>query len=312
VPVAVDVPERVAHIARLTSPGRRWLADLPATLAVLEATWDVRIAAALGGGTASYVAAAVTASGTETVVKVMLPPEIEGHASSYDAEVTVLRHGGNGYVRLLASDVACRALLLERLGPPLRDLGWPIRRQLTAIATTLRSAWAPAPSGAALDTLESKGRWFVEFLDRTWHEAGQPCSRRTVEIAQAYAAERAASQDPSRAMLLHGDGHASNTLAAPEGGFRLVDPDGVVGEHEYDLAIAIREVLAPDLAPDARRVARELCRLVADTAGGDPDVVWQWAFVERASTGLLSARLGLVEPARLLLAVIDDWAVGPP
>jgi streptomycin 6-kinase len=312
--VEVSVPERVAHIARLTEGGRRWLDELPHVLAALQHEWSVRIGAALGGGTASYCAAAVTADGADAVVKVVLPPDIEGHASSYDAELAVLQHGGPSYVRLLAHDAGRRAFLLERLGAPLRDLGWPAARQLEAIAATLRSAWVPTPASPVdgIATLAVKGEWFIDFLDRAWAGAGRPCSRRAVDVAQRYAADRIAGFDAGTALLLHGDGHAVNTLAAPDGGFRLVDPDGVIGEREYDLAIGIREVLAPDLQPDPFRAARELCALVASVAGADAGIVWQWAFVERVSTGLLSAQLGLQAPAELLLSVADSWAASAP
>ena len=41
-------------------------------------------------------------------------------------------------------------------------------------------------------------------------------------------------------MLLHGDVHQWNALQAADG-FKLVDPDGLLAEPEYDLGIIMRE-----------------------------------------------------------------------
>jgi streptomycin 6-kinase len=49
---------------------------------------------------------------------------------------------------------------------------------------------------------------------------------------------------------------------------------------------------------------------VAAPHGLSPEAVWQWAFVERMSTGLLCAKLGHDDWARPLLAVADAWAEG--
>jgi streptomycin 6-kinase len=59
-----------------------------------------------------------------------------------------------------------------------------------------------------------------------------------------------AAHDDERAVLVHGDVHEWNALQAPGGGFKLVDPDGLVAEPEYDLGVLMREDRGP---PDARR-----------------------------------------------------------
>jgi aminoglycoside phosphotransferase (APT) family kinase protein len=50
-----------------------------------------------------------------------------------------------------------------------------------------------------------------------------------------------AAHDDERAVLVHGDVHEWNALQAPGGGLRLVDPDGLVAEPEYDLGVMMRE-----------------------------------------------------------------------
>jgi streptomycin 6-kinase len=276
----------------------------------LEQQWRISVGAALGGGTASYVASAKTETGSDAVVKVALPPGIEGHGS-FDAELTTLQVGGPGYVRLIAHDIGRRALLMEKLGRSLGASDLAVETRLDAIVSTLRRAWVPADHHP-LPTLETKGVWLADFIERTWNDTGQPCSQRAVEIAKEYATARAAEFNVDNAFVLHGDAHPFNTLADGDGGFRLIDPDGVIGEREYDLAIPLREVDARDLQPDSPRRARQLCDLVAAKVAADAETVWQWAFVERVSTGVLCARLGHHEWATRLLTVADEWAASVP
>jgi streptomycin 6-kinase len=80
---------------------------------------------------------------------------------------------------------------------------------------------------------------------------------RAVDHALACAARRVAAHDDERAVLVHGDVHQWNALQVP-GGFKLVDPDGLLAEAEYDLAGVDRPAVRLDrpaaIRPrDARR-----------------------------------------------------------
>ena len=85
-----------------------------------------------------------------------------------------------------------------------------------------------------------------------------------------------------RAVLVHGDVHQWNASQA-EGGFKLVDPDGLLAEAEYDLGILMREDPLelldgdPDNVPDGSLPRTRL----------DATAIWEWGVVERVSTGLL-------------------------
>jgi streptomycin 6-kinase len=274
----------------------------------LEEQWRVRIGQPLPGGTASYVATATTGDGTPVVVKVYLTAGIEGQGS-FANELTALLSGGPGYVRVLAHDDTVPALLMERLGSPLGASSLPTRQQLAIVASTLKGAWVPAAPVPQLPTLAEKGAWLAEFIERTWTQYHRPCPRAVVDAAIELARVRAAAFDTATAELLHGDGHPMNLLSAADGSYRLIDPDGVIGEREYDLAIPIRELGLQHLQPSPARICRDLCRLMADHTNTNSDAIWQWAYVERVSTGLLCARLGhdnwatqLLEPAELLIS----------
>ena len=140
-------------------------------------------------------------------------------------------------VRLLRADQDRGALLLERLGRPLHELGLPLARRHEILCATAERVWRPAPA-SGLPTGADKGRWLIGYIETTWPELDRPCSERAVEHALACAARRVAAHDDERAVLVHGDVHQWNVLEAPRevkqgGGFKLVDPDGLL----YRLAV---------------------------------------------------------------------------
>ncbi|MFC8501679.1 phosphotransferase [Pedococcus sp. NPDC057267] len=109
------------------------------------------------------------------------------------------------------------------------------------------------------------------------------------------AAHLSSTRDRAREVLCHGDPHPGNALLVPgtsgaTAAYRLVDPDGIVTEREYDVGVALRdfsrELLAAPTAADARALHAGLCRQAAAATGTDPERVGQWSLVERVTTGL--------------------------
>lgn len=268
--------------------GARWLSDLPGTIAALEDRWGITVGARLTGGTASYVATAVTATGEPAVVKISVP------GVYFDREVRTLRAAaGRGYVRLLAADLDRDAALLEALGGSLTDSGLPPEGQLAVLADLLPLAWVIPRSGLAPTDKAADLAEFVGSFDRS----------AVVDEALRCAERRSAAYDPYRCVVVHGDAAAANVLRRPGDGWVFVDPDGFVGDPAYDRGVAVRDWCAELLAaPDPRTLLRSYCLLL----GGDPDATWDWGFLERVSTGLYLASLGgdggphLESAARLL------------
>jgi streptomycin 6-kinase len=276
---------RVSPVVRekaLAAGAGDWLQALPLLVRGLERDWRIAVGRPLSGGTESFVAEAACADGTPAVLKLMLPRGGEEH------EVTALRlANGRGCALLLRSDVARGALLLERLGNPLSALGLPARRRWEILVEVAKEVWRPA-AGSGLPSGATKARALAASIVSLWEELDRPCSRRVVDDAVARAARRADAHRDETAVLVHGDVHQWNALEAAEG-FKLVDPDGLLAEPEYDLGIIMRE---DPTDGDLRERARWLARLT----GLDEQAIWEWGVVERVSTGLLATRVG-VQPA---------------
>jgi len=296
----VDVPE-VVRVTAVQAGADAWLAGLPELVAGLERDWGIAVGRAYADPTEAYVAEAVCADGTPAVLKLLVPRP--GQAAD---EITVLRLAdGAGCVRLLASDAERSALLLDRLGPSLYELGVPIERRLAIMCDLAARLWRPAPD-ADLRTGAEKGRWLVAHIEALWAQLDGPCSRAAVDHALACAERRIAAHVPERAVLVHGDVHQWNTLRARDGGFALVDPDGLLAEPEYDLGVLMREDPVELMTGDPRERAR---RLAART-GCDPEAIWEWGVVERVSTGLLATAIGLQPVGAQMLAAADAIATG--
>lgn len=294
----IDVPAVVARKAR-TEGAERWLDGLSGFVADLEREWSLAIGRPYVDATEAFVAEASLRDGTSAVIKLVVPRD--GDAAR--REIAVLRAtDGQGCARLLRHDANRGALLLERLGPSLHDLGLPIRRRHEILCAAAAQVWRAKPE-AGLPTGANKGHWLRKHITTSWEDLDHPCSERAVDHALGCAARRVDAHDDERAVLVHGDVHEWNALRASDG-FKLVDPDGLRAEAEYDMGIVMREDPVPLLHGDPRDRARWL----AHHAGLDATAIWEWGVVERVSTGLLGTRIGLQPVARQMLAAADHIA----
>ena len=273
-----------------------WLDALPDLVAELEGEWSITVGQVFGDATEAFVVEAVLADGTPAVLKLTIPRE--GNAARNEACVLRLA-GGDGCARLLREDIGRGALLVERLGRSLHDLGLPIARRHEILCATAMRVWRPAPD-AGLPTGAVKADRLAELISAMWEELDRPCSERSVDHARECAARRAAVHDDERAVLVHGDVHQWNTLEA-DGGFKLVDPDGLLAEAEYDMGIIMREDPQELVAGDPR----ERSRWLSQRTGLDAEAIWEWGVIERVSTGLLGTQDGLQPVAREMLAAAD-------
>ena len=302
-------PKVVRNVAALGETGEAWLSRLPAVVADLERRWGVAIGATMPNATEAYVAEATSATGEAVVVKVPIPG-----VEKAPRELAVLRAaGGRGYVRLLQHDAASGAMLLERLGLQLAQLGYGADREAEIICATLREAWQAPASDLPLLTGAGKAEAMADTIRSMTRKRPDACSPHTVAVALRFAEARRAAFDPATSVLGHGDAHAWNTLADPAGGgFRFVDPEGLFIEPAHDLSISLRERSSEFLAGDPVALGRAGCALLARLTGVDPQAIWQWGLLEDLVNGLLYLDVGSPGNAAPFLAVAEAWAATEP
>lgn len=309
----IEIDEVVRNKARAEAAGA-WLDALPDLVAALADEWSLTVGRSLGGGTEAWVGEVVDTSGRPLVLKLCLPRPTADPWAEARREAMVLDHiGGRGCATLVRSDVERGALLLERLGPTMEEVGLAADDRLRVLAGLATELWRPvepeSPLATALDDGRAKAAALVEFATGLWEELDRPCSARVLDHAVAAAESRGRAHRPDGSVLVHGDVHQWNALQTLDGdGWRLVDPDGLVAEPAYDLGVILREdpeELVADLAAgDPRRRAR----LLGEVAGVDPVAIEEWATIERVSTGLLATQIELQPVGRELLAAAEQLA----
>ena len=305
------LPSKVArNIAAKGEAGAAWLAALPTLVADLERRWDVVVGRTMPNATEAYVAETKSASGIPGVLKVPIP----GADKARRELGVLLAADGRGYVRVLQHDPVSGAMLLERLGLQLFQLGYPIEVQIETICATLAQAWCQPPADLVLMTGAEKAASLAETVRSVSPRFEAACSAQTIEVALRFAELRGAAFASATSVLGHGDAHCWNTLVDPAGGgFKFVDPDGLFIERAHDLSVSLREWSDDVLAGDPVSRGRDRCEMLARLTGVEPTAIWQWGLLENLVNGLLFLDVGSPDDAGPFLAVADAWSkVGAP
>ena len=292
--------------------GHRWVADLDAIVARVAAAWELEIDGAFERSSESLVLGVRQADGTRAVLKLGRP----GVDLGREAYVCGLA-SGNVLPRVLAHNPEFNVLLLEALGRPIGDLGWPIDAQILAICSTVEALWRTPTTGARLVRGCSKAHGVRSFIEEQWRKLQAPCDVATRNRAIDYADERAQAHRDDASVFVHGDAHGRNTLTLLEGGeaigaeCKLIDPKGLYAERACDLAVPMRR-FNQALVSDPIRLGRERCAWLAELTGVSERAIWQWGFFERVASGLRVMQTNRGREIPLMLHIANVWAREPP
>ncbi|MGB8508083.1 MAG: aminoglycoside phosphotransferase family protein [Pyrinomonadaceae bacterium] len=256
-PIPTELARTVTALYK--TDGVAWLARLPDIIAGYERRWSLTTLPPFAPLTYNYVAPALRADGTDAVLKVGFP-----NTELLNEIETLRRYDGVGFVRLLEADADGGALLLERLRPGTMLAQLEDDERATSVAAgVMRRLRLNAPEKHDFPTV---ARWAEGFsrLRRHFKGATGPFPARLVETAETLFAELLASSDAP--VLLHGDLHHYNILAAARDGWLAIDPKGVIGEPAYEVGALLRNPLPQLLrAPQpSRTLARRVDQLSAE------------------------------------------------
>ncbi|MER5867772.1 aminoglycoside phosphotransferase family protein [Kitasatospora sp. NPDC002040] len=297
----ITVPERLAAAvrARADQAELAWLAALPGTVADRLAHWDLTPERVVQpGGRHGLVCTVLRADGTKAALKTVLPTPATAQ------EHAALAHwAGRGAVLLLAAEPAAGALLLERLygDIPLRSLAEG--KAMLEATSLLQRLWLPPAADHLFDTVPDRVAELSAGLrrNRELSTDARPLADEALELSAALAAS-----EPER-LLLHGDFHHGNVLAADRSPWLAVSPQPLVGERAYDLAWLAQERLDTLVgSPGPRGAARRRLHQLADAVEVDHDRLRGWTLFRTVEAGLRHLAEGSTGTAELYLE-FADW-----
>jgi streptomycin 6-kinase len=271
-----------------------WVDRLPELVAQLSDDWSLSPGAVLSGGSEALVIDVTRSDGTAAVLKLLMPHRQADAVNEIQAlEIAA----GSGCAVLFRSDAARGAMLMERLGEPLERAEPSESRRLDILVALARDLWRPAP-GYRLPSGAAKAAWLADFIETEWEALDRPCSEAAARCARDAALRREGAHRDAAAVFVHGDIHAMNALASATGGYKLIDPDGVLAEPECDIGVILRAYPPTRVDAEARRIA--------SFAGLDAAAIIDWATAERLSSAFVCRAAGyepfgsqLIEAAEL-------------
>lgn len=290
--------------------GEAWLANLDYMISQLEKEWHITVGETLSGGTHAFVACAEGEKKEEYVLKIDMPENLGG---DFARGITALKMvNGNGCAKLYAYDLKRNACLMERLGAPINQLGYPVKKQLEIICSALKKVWEIPAADTNLPTGGDSVAWFREFIGETWEKLNRPCSRAVIKQALAFLQSREEALNPSAYVLLHGDAHGGNTLETLSGdGYKLIDPDGIFYEKAYDLGVLMREWVE-EYASNPVKQGKERCRYLHQLTGVPQQEIWEWGFLQTVSTAFVLLLIGQEKTGQKMLGVAESWSTAAP
>lgn len=223
--VQISIPAILHTNCQKDARRQHWLQRLPEAIKELQQRWALNLAQPFDSPEVScaWVAPAVRADGTPAVLKVGMP-HMEGAQ-----EITGLRFwNSEPTVRLLESDEALGAMLLERCNPGSHLRALPESEQDVVIADLLRRLWR-SPSTPSFRPLSDLMCYWSECTEKDSDLWPEPDLVRTgLDLFKELS-----RPDPG-GVLLATDFHAGNVLRAERHPWLVIDPKPFVGDPAYD------------------------------------------------------------------------------
>lgn len=278
--------------------GARWIRRLPRILDDLREMWSVDIGPPFEP-LSYHVVASADQGAQHMVIKLGVPGPDLAHEAQALKDLA-----GESMVRLLELDEDRGAMLLERLvpGTSLKDLADD--QQATQIAAVLMGSmprYAPPPG--AFPTVSDWAAGLQRLRDRFGGETG-PIEAGLVEAAERVYAELLPSSGPP--VLLHGDFHHDNILWSDRRGWVAIDPQGVVGEPEYEVGVLLHNPF-PEVAswPDLKGIMARRLDQLAEVAGFDRQRILGWGLAQAVLSACWDLEdHGMVQPGHLVCAEV--------
>lgn len=283
----IAVPEAFADaaVARDGEDGRAWIAQLPGQVETFCRQWDLSVD---GSPMHGYLGLVVPVRrGDELcVLKISWIDD-----STVDEGIALSAWNGQGAVRLLETEPAKGALLLERLDHrrSLNEVG--ITEAVTIAGRLLRRLSIPAPSG--LRSVQQMAREIYHNLPQRWERFDRPVPRLLLDQVRDLALQLTTTGEN---LLVNYDLIYVDILAGMREPWLIVDPKVVAGDPEFGIA----QLLWTRLEEIESEGGLDFhFQLLTEAAELDPVLSRSWTIVRCLDYWLWGLSVGLTyDPAR--------------
>ncbi len=269
----VITPEFARHIAESRpESGTAWLDDLPTLVERFASRWRLTVHPPFDALSYNYVTPVTREDGSPAVLK------LSPWGDDFVHEIAALVHyRGEGAVRVLESEPAEGAALLERLLPGAELVTLSDDEQATRIAArVMRRLWRPPPPGVAFPSVTDWALGFEEHLRR--HGGYGLIEPAQFDRARDLYDSLGASAAPP--VVLHGDLHHFNILSSGVD-WVAIDPHGVIGEPVYETGALLRNPNTTLLSlPDPAATLARRVEILAEELGFDQQRIREWGFAQ--------------------------------
>lgn len=264
---------RKSIIAMRGEKGRRWLKELPEIIKHYEKKWGLTVFPPFTLSY-NYVAPAKTLNGKNVVLKITFPENEE-----FEKEIRALKFfNGDAAVQVLEEDLKKGVVLLEKAKPGelLRGIISNSKR-ISIVSGLIKRLHKPIAKKEAyyFPTTSDWAKVFDRYRNKYSINSG-PVPKWMIDKGEGIFKELKFTGNP---VLLHGDLHPDNILSS-ERGWLVIDPKGVVGESEFELASFLRNpVYDYPKGSDYKKITQESISRFSDILGFDKKRIFNWTFV---------------------------------
>jgi len=265
----IDLPPGVLAFAERGPDWAAYVERLPRLFREVTEEWELEVD---GEPTHGYVSLVVPVRRQDVPAVLKLSfPDVEGRHEG----LALQRLGGDGAVRLLSADPHRSVLLLERLHRTDLD-SLPVLAACEVVAGLYPRIHVPAlpqllPVTAYLD------RWTPQLRSLP---RDAPIPRRLVEQTLSLVTDLIDDAGESAGVMVHGDLHYQNVLAADREPWLVIDPKPMAGDRHYEPAPMLWNRWDEAVATGNLRFAlRRRFHTLVDAAGLDEELARSWVIV---------------------------------
>lgn len=250
--------------------GKKWLRNLPSIIKKYEEKWGLVVSSPFFLSY-NYVAPARTLDGKDAVLKISFPNNKE-----FPAEIEALKvFNGQGAIKLLREDLENGIMLLEKAEPgvllrTIKDDTEQIHIASQVIKILHKSI--AQKNYSLFPTIADWGKIFAR------HRKNYPESRVPKYFLDKAEDVYMSSKNAKETFLLHGDLHSDNILSSSRG-WLVIDPKGVIGEREFELAAFLRNPIYDfPKGCDYKKLEAKRILQFSEELGFNKQRILDWAF----------------------------------